>query len=440
MRFVVIGACASGMSFASRIRRNDKNAEIIVLEKNNYVSFGACALPYFLSDSFEDENEFFARTPEQIIESNIDLRIGAEALGVNFNEKLVTYKQNEKIFDINYDKLIITTGATPIVPAFVCGERENIHCLTTFADGVSAKKKLANKEIKKIGIIGSGFIGLEIMDNLHKLGKEVVVFEKATSILANQYSSEMSEIVQKEIVEKGIDLRLNCGVSRVEGVGDKVEVEAEGKTESFDMVFVALGFRPNTNIFENIEKLQNGAIIVNKDGLTSVEDVYSVGDCATVKNQITMEDEYIPLATVANKFGKALADVVVGLENPFDGVIGSSCIKVLDYEMGRTGLTLEKALKYFPNATEKMIKDKNKPHYISGQEDIYIKLVYDKETYKIYGGEIVGKVDAVMRTNVIATFITLGGTTKQLGYTDFCYAPPFARTWDALNLIGNVIK
>ncbi len=440
MKYVVIGGSASGMSFAARLRRNDREAEIIILEKNDYVSFGACALPYFIGENFKEETEFFARTPEQIIESGIDLKINAEVTNVDFEKKSVKYTLNNEEVVVDYDKLVITSGANPIVPPFVEGCKDNVLTLTTFNDGVNAREKFKSDKVKNIAVIGAGFIGLEIMDNAHLVGKHVTVFERAESILATQYSKEMSLVVQDEITNKGVDLRLSKSVDKVIGHEDYVEIEVDGKVEKFDMAFVALGFRPNTSFIDGLDKLPNGAIIVNGVGETSVKDVYAVGDCATVKNSLTKEDEYIPLATVANKFGKSLADFIIGKENPFEGVIGSSCIKVFDFEMGRTGLSLEKALKHYPNATEKMIKDKNKPSYLAGQEDIYVKLVYDKETYKIYGGEIVGKVDAVMRTNVIASIISLGGTTKQLGYMDFCYAPPFARTWDALNLIGNVIK
>ncbi len=440
MKYVVIGGCASGMSFAARLKRNQPDAEIIILEKNNYVSFGACALPYFLGDNFKEENKFFARTPEQTIASGLDLKINAEVTNVNFDNKEVTYVLDGQEVVTNYDKLVITSGAKPIVPNFVEGSRENVLTLTTFNDGVIARNKLKDDKVKKIAVIGAGFIGIEIMDNAHLIGKEVTVFEREDAILKAQFSMDMSEVVKTAVLEHGVDLRLSTSVEKVEGTENGVLVTSNGKTEEFDICFISLGFRPNTSFVDGLNKLPNGAIIVNEKGETSVNDVYSVGDCATVKNSITGQDEYIPLATVANKFGKALADFIVGIDNPFEGLMGSSCIKVFDYEMGRTGLSLQKALEFFPNATKSLVKDKNRPDYLPNQQDIYIKLVYDKVTHKIYGGEVVGKVDAVMRTNVIATMISLGGTTKQLGYIDFCYAPPFSRTWDALNLIGNVIK
>ncbi len=440
MKYVVIGGCASGMSFAARLKRNQPEAEIIILEKNNYVSFGACALPYFLGDNFKEENKFFARTPDQTIASGIDLKVNAEVTNVNFENKEVKYVLDGKEVVTSYDKLVISSGAQPIVPGFIEGSRENVLTLTTFNDGVIARNKLKDEKVKKIVVIGAGFIGIEIMDNAHLIGKEVTIFEREDAILKAQFSTDMSAVVQEAVQEKGVDLRLSTSVEKVEGTEKGVLVTSNGKTEEFDIAFVSLGFRPNTGFVNGIDKLSNGAIIVNEKGETSVKDVYSVGDCATVKNTITGKDEYIPLATVANKFGKALADFIVGMDNPFEGVMASACIKVFDYEMGRTGLSLQKALEFFPNATEKMIKDKNRPDYLPNQQDIYVKIVYDKVTHKIYGGEVVGKVDAVMRTNVIATMISLGGTTKQLGYIDFCYAPPFSRTWDALNLIGNVIK
>lgn len=437
MKYLVIGGNASGMSFASRKHRLDKDAVITVLEKNDYVSFGACGIPYYVGREFDEVDEFFARTPEQIIESGIDLRINSVVSHMDTNNKVVTYTNNEKEYNIEYDVLVVASGAQPKLIEYT-GVGDNIHTVTNFHDAVVLREKFNKDSVKKIGIVGAGFIGMEMMDNAYNIGKEVTVFNNLECIMSGTFSSEMLVDVQQQVSDT-VELVLNSNITEIVGKPDGVEVVNDNKKYEFDVLIVAVGFVPNSE-FINVDKLSNGAILVDANGKTSVDNVYAVGDCATVHNSITKKQQYRPLATTANKAGKNLADKLSNSETAFSGMLGSTCIKILDYEIASTGLSEAEAKALYENAVVKVVHDKNHTGYCKGQEKLSVKIVYDSKSYQIYGAELVGKDGAVQRCNVIAALIQTGGTTKQLGYIDFCYAPPFSRTWDILNVVGNVIK
>lgn len=430
---IVIGGSAAGMSFAAKYRRNKPEDNVLLFEAKDYISFGACGLPYYIQDQFDDQNTMIARTPSQAIDSGIDVRVNHRVSAINTETKKVTVKN----IDYEYDKLIIATGANPIVPPFAKIDNQQVFTLTTMQDGNLLKNKL-HSGIKHVTIIGAGFIGLEVMDAAKHLGLEVTVVERSSSILSTQFDSAMLDVVETNINEHEIDLRLGTTVQEVIP-GERVTVKTDQGTIETDVVVVAIGFIPNSNLI-TVNKAINGAIIVDENGQTSIENVYAIGDCATTKNIVTGQDMYLPLATNANKFAKSLADHMAGMETEFSGMLGSSCLKVLDYDLARTGLNEVELADANIEYKQRIIKDKVHTNYYQGNEDIYIKLIYCPNTYKIFGAQIVGKKDVVARLNTIALAISAGVTTKQLAYTDFAYAPPFARTWEAINTAANVCK
>lgn len=430
---IVVGGSAAGMSFAAKYRRNVPEDNIILFEAKDYISFGACGLPYYLQDQFEDQNTMIARTPSQAIDSGIDVRINSRVSRIDTQSKTVTVKGE----DYNYDKLIIATGANPIVPTFAEIDNQQVFTLTTMADGNLIKNKL-HSGIKHVTVIGAGFIGLEVMDAAHHLGLEVTVVERSNGIVSNQFNKELTEIVEANVLAQGIDLQLNTSVEKIT-TGDRVTVETNQSSFETDAVIVAIGFVPNSNLID-CNKLLNGAILVDENGQTSIDNVYAIGDVASTKNLVTGKDGYLPLATNANKFAKSLADHLAGMETTFKGMIGSSCLKVLDYDMARTGLTERDLMHAKLEYKTRTVKDKTHTNYYQGNEDIYIKMIYCPDTYKLYGAQIIGKKDVVHRLNTLALAISCGVTTKELAYTDFAYAPPFARTWEALNTAANVCK
>lgn len=430
---IVVGGSAAGMSFAAKYHRNVPEDNILLFEKREYISFGACGLPYYVQDQFSDQNMMFARTPNQMIDSGIDVRVNHKVSNIDTAKKVVTANG----MNFEYDKLIVATGANPVVPGFMEVDNEQIFNLTTMDDGNLVKNKF-NSGIKHVTIIGAGFIGLEVMDAAKHMGLDVTVVEMSNGILATQFNKDMTELVEVNISDNGVDLQLNTIVESVE-TGEHVTVTTSHGQFETDAVVIAIGFSPNSKVID-CDKLSNGAIIVDENGHTSIEDVYAIGDVATTKNIVTGKDMYLPLATNANKFAKSLADYMAGMETTFKGMLGSSCLKVLDYDLARTGLTERELMHSEIDYKVKVVKDKTHTGYYQGNEDIYIKMIYCPTSYKLYGAQIVGKKDVVHRLNTLALAISSGITTKELAYTDFAYAPPFARTWEALNTAANVCK
>ncbi|MDU4588783.1 CoA-disulfide reductase [Clostridium sp.] len=444
MRVIIIGGIAAGTSAAAKFRRLHKDAEIVIYEKNNIVSFGACGLPYFVGDFFEDSNNMIARTPEAFVNSGIDVKTLHEVKRVDFENKKVIVqdlKGNEE-FEDYYDKLMIATGASSIIPPIKNLDIENVHTLKSMEDGIRLKELFRDENNKNIAIIGAGFIGLEAVEAAKKYGKKVSVFQLGDRILQDVFDKEITDLLEEELRSHNVDLYLQESVTEI--IGDKKvkKVKTSNREVEADVVIIATGVRPNTEFLKNsnLEMLPNGAIIVDNYGKTSIEDVYSAGDCATITQIITGEKAYVPLATGANKLGRIVGENLAGADIEFQGSLSSSCIKVMNMEAGRTGITESKAKALNLNYKTVFINDMNATNYYPGQNKIYIKLIYDSESKVILGGQVAGYKDAVQRVNVIAACIYGKLTTKELGMLDLCYAPPFARTWDALNVAGNVCK
>ena len=444
MRVIIIGGVAAGMSAAAKLKRIKPDYEVVVYEKTDIVSFGACGLPYFVGGFFDDSDNMIARKPEKFIESGIDLNIFKEVISVDINNKkikVIDVKTNE-IFEDSYDKLMIATGARSIIPPIKNANIENVSTLKTMEDGIKVKEIINKDEVKNVIIVGAGFIGLEAVEAAKKLGKNVTIIQSSDRILNSVFDKEITDVLEEEIKSHNVNLCLE--ELALEFVGkDKVKKVITNKREiDADLVIIATGVKPNTEFLNgsNINMLQNGAIIVDEYGQTSIEDIYAAGDCATIKNIVTNEDMFVPLATGANKLGRIVGENLAGLNNSFQGSLGSSCIKIMDMEAAVTGITEEKAKSLGLNYKSKFISDFNQTNYYPGRNKIYVKLVYDADTKVILGGQVAGFKDSVQRANVLATAIFAKMTTNQLGMLDLCYAPPFARTWDVLNVAGNVSK
>ncbi|MEG0181572.1 MAG: CoA-disulfide reductase [Peptostreptococcaceae bacterium] len=444
MRVIIIGGVAAGMSAAAKLKRSKPDYEVVVYEKTDVVSFGACGLPYFVGGFFDDPKNMIARAPEKFRESGIDLNIFHEVVSVDTESRKLTVKNvaTGDIFVDSYDKLMIATGASSIIPPIKNVKLENVSTLKSLEDGVRVKELMNKEEVKKVAIIGAGFIGLEAVEAAKKLGKDVVVFQLEDRILPQVFDKEITDVLEEEIRNHDVDLHLEEIVNELVGE-TKVEKVITNKGEyEADLVIVATGVRPNTSFLKDtkINMLPNGAIIVDDFGKTSIDDIYAAGDCATIHNIVTGQDSYVPLATGANKLGRIVGENLAGANNSFQGSLGSSCIKVMDMEAAATGITEAQAEKLGIEVKAKFISDFNQTNYYPGRNKMYVKLVYDANTKVILGGQVAGFKDAVQRTNVIAACVFGKLTTSQLGMLDLCYAPPFARTWDILNVAGNVSK
>ena len=443
MKVVIIGAVAAGMSAAAKLKRIKPDYEVVVYEKTDIVSFGACGLPYYVGDFFHDPNMMIAREKSKFIESGIDLKTFKEVIDVDTLEKTLTIKDalSGEIFIDNYDKLMIATGASSIMPS-LDKSYDNLTTLKDMNDGIKLKELISKEENKNIVIIGAGFIGIETIEAAKKLNKNIHLIGRSNRILSKVFDKEITDLLEEELRKNNIHLHLNETIQKYIGEENITKVITNKSEIDCDIVVMAIGVKPNTSFLENtnIKLLSNGAIIVDECGRTSVEDIYAAGDCATIKNLVTNEDMYVPLATGANKLGRIVGENLGGINSYYPGSLASSCIKVLDMEAAVTGLTEERAKALNLDFKTKCITNYNQTHYYPGREKLLIKLIYDAKTKVILGGQIAGYKDAVQRANVLATAITAKMTTEQLGMLDLCYAPPFATTWDALNVAGNVSK
>ena len=444
MEIVVIGGIAAGMSAAAKAARTNKEAIVTVIEKENYISFGACGLPYYLGGQFEDEQEMFARTPDQIRDSGINLLLEHEVRTIDFKNKVLTMTNlttNETVTK-SYDRLMLATGATPIVPPIPGIEASNVYTITKPERVMTLKKDLA--DYQNIVVIGGGFIGVEVADQLALQGKKVTIIEADKVVMGGPFDPEFSEKIMGAVSEEGVMIKTEERAQAFVTVEDKVtSVKTDKGDYPADAVIVAVGFRPNTQFLSGqLEMLGNGAIIIDEYGETSIQDVYAAGDCATIHHRLagTM---YIPLATVANKMGRIVGTNIASDRDErmaYVGALGSSAIKAGAYEAASTGLTEKQARNLGLNIKTTCIETNNHSNYYTVQEKITIKLVYDATSYVLYGAQLFGKNETVLRLTGLATAVHAGLTTKDLGFIDYAYAPPFASTWEAINVAANTAK
>ena len=444
MKVIIIGGVAAGMSAAAKFKRLSPKDDVVVYEKGDIVSFGACGLPYYVGGFFEDSREMIARTPEQFRESGVEIHTKHEVTDVDFSSKKIKVKNltTDEILEESYDKLMIASGARAIIPPIKNIDLENVVTLKSMDDGNKLRELMANDEYKKVAIIGAGFIGLEAVEAAKHRGKEVTVIQLQDRVLQEVFDKDITDLLEEELRESGVNLLLSETVVELIGDGKVSKVKTDKREIDADIVILATGVKPNTDFLkaDEIKMLRNGAIVVDSYGRTSVEDVYSAGDCATINNLITGKEAYVPLATGANKLGRIVGENLAGQNNSFQGSMASSCIKVMNMEAARTGLSEKEVKELGFDYKTKFITDMNQTSYYPGRERIYVKLIYDAHTKVILGGQVAGYKDAVQRCNVLAACIYAKMTTDQLGMLDLCYSPPFARTWDVLNVAGNVSK
>ena len=444
-KIIIIGGVAAGMSAAAKARRLDKEAVITVYEKTDIVSWGACGMPYYVGGFYDNPNTMIARTAEATIKSGIDLKVNHEVLKIDAKNKKVLVKDiaNNNEFEDNYDSLLIATGAKSIIPNIPNINIGNVSTLKDYQDAINMKEKMKDANIKNVIVLGAGFIAIEAAHALKHIGKNVTIIQRSDRVFGNKFDKEFSDMVIEHIKEH-VDLHLNEKVMSLEA-DDKNNVKAvvtdKGKYNA-DYVVVAIGVKPNNDLAKEagIELMENGAILVDREGKTSIDSIYAAGDCASIYDRVLDSQNYAALATGANKLGRMVASNLVGGHEKFIGSLTSACILAFELEAARTGITEEEAKKRNISYKSVTIKDIDHTHYYPDYQDLYIKLIYLSDSRKIIGGQILGKRGAVLRADVIAACIHAGLTVDELGMLDLCYAPPFARTWDSLNVAGNAAK
>jgi NADPH-dependent 2,4-dienoyl-CoA reductase/sulfur reductase-like enzyme len=447
MKVVVIGGVAAGMSAASKIKRSVYDSKVVVYEKGETLSYGACGLPYYVGDEIKDINKMVIRTKSQFESMGMDIFTKHEVIEVKPEQKTVLVKelQSGQTFEDSYDKLIVASGASPIVPQWPGADAENIYVLSTLVHGEALKKAVMDDRIQHVTIVGAGFIGIELAETITGLGKQVTVIEFKNQILSH-LDKEMAHMLTEELKSKGVEVRLGEAVEELlcEQVPKQVSrVKTNKNSYPTDLVVLSIGVRPNTAMFKegSIDKLRNGAIKVNKKMETSITDIYAAGDCATVYHLVKDSyDDYIPLGTNANKQGKMVGAIIAGENLKFNGALGTSMIKVFELEGAKTGLSETEAISLGIPYQTATVKAGNHASYYPNPQPIVIKIIADEKTHKLLGVQLVGYSGTALRVDTFALAIQAGMTTEEIGWADFGYAPPFASVWDVMHIACNKIK
>ena len=444
MEVLIIGAIAAGMSVAAKALRTNKDANITVVEMENYISFGACGLPYYVGKQFDDENELYARTPEQMRESGLNILLQHQATAVDFENKIVTLLdlKSKDTIEKKYDRLMIATGATAFKPPIKGINSYNVYTITKPYTVKRLMKNLDNYQ--NIVMMGGGFIGVEVAEQLALLNKNVRLIQSPDTLMNGPFDREFSEKIRMALEDVGVTVNTSERVQKLTVEGNIVtEVSTKENTYTADAVIVAVGFLPNTQFLKGqLETLDNGAIIIDEYGQTSIKDVFAAGDCATVTHRLAGV-QYIPLATYANKYGRLIGTNIVSDKKDwlkFNGGLGTSAIKAGHYEAVVTGLTEKQAIELGYDIKTTLIETNNHASYYPDLQDIMIKLVYDAKTFVLYGAQMFGKNETVLRATGFTTAIHAGLTTKEIGFIDYAYSPPFASTWEAINVAANTAK
>lgn len=443
MKVIVIGGVAAGMSAASKIKRIDKDTEIVVYEKGLHLSYGACGLPYYVAGINDDYTKMIARTKEEFESAGMKINLRHEIVKVVPEKKQVMIKDLEegRLFIDSYDKLMISTGTVPVVPPLKGKELKGVYVLKTLDDGLILKKAVEESHVRNVVVVGGGYIGVEVAETLCHAGKNVRIVEFASRIL-QPFDIELTDIITNRMVEENINLNLSEKVEEIIGLDEVQAVRTDKGTYEADLVILAIGVRPATAFLNGsgIALAKNGAIVIDREMRTNIQDVYSAGDCAEVYHKVKEENSFIPLGTTANKCGRLAGENIMGKHNKYVGTLGSAAIKVLDYELGRTGLSESEAKALSMDFKTIFVKANDHPAYYPDPTPIWIKLIYEERTNRILGAQAIGKKGAVMRIDMFAIAIHNNMTTKDMGMVDLCYAPPFAGVWDAVHIVCNAVK
>lgn len=441
MKYVIIGGDAAGMSAAMQIIRHDKNAQVITLEKGEIYSYGQCGLPYYISRDVESTSALIARSVDTFREKGIDARTSVEVKNVDTDNKVVIGIELESghTFHLHYDKLLIASGANPMIPDWPGKDLENIYALKTIPDAELIHNRIT-PDLKKAVIIGGGYIGLEMAEAFKKRGLDVTIIDRGEH-LAKIFDKEMAEHIHKEAEDQGIHVILNEDVKGFTGSHKVEQVETNHGIYPTDIVLVATGVAPNTGFTnDTIKKGIKGAIEVTSFMETNIEDVYAAGDCALQYHRTKKAYDYIPLGTHANKMGRIAGLNMVGQRSAFDGIVGTSIMKFMDLDLGRTGLTETEALELNFEVETAVIKATDKANYYPTAQPLWIKIIANKKDHRLLGGQIIGKAGVAKRTDVLATALFCNLTVRDLESLDLSYAPPFNGVWDPIQTAARRIK
>lgn len=436
MKIVVVGCTHAGTAAVVNLKELYPDSQITIYEKNDNISFLSCGIALSVSDVVTEPEKLFYSSPENLASQGIITNMKHEVLDIDFNNKKVSVKNlvTGETAEDNYDKLVLTLGSWPIAPKFEGGNLENIVLCKNYDHAKTIIEK--SKNAKNVVVIGAGYIGVELAEAFEMKSKNVTLIDAEDRIMAKYLDKDFTDIAEAEFTKRGVNLVLGQKVQKFEGdnkvskvITDKGEFEA-------DLVVLCIGFAPNTNLVKGkLDTLPNGAIIIDEYMRTSEKDVFAAGDCCVVRFNPAKENRYIPLATNAVRMGTLVAKNLVNPTLKYMGTQGTSGIKIYDLCIASTGLTEEVAKNTTNlNVSSVTATDNYRPEFMPSFEEATVKLVYDKDTRKVVGGQIISKMDLTQFMNTLSVVIQNEMTIEELAMTDFFFQPHFNKPWSLLNI------
>jgi len=443
-KVLIVGGVAGGASAAARLRRLDENADIILFERGEYISFANCGLPYYIGGEITQKSALTLQTPKSFHDRfHVDVRVQNEVISIDRKAKTVEVKDHKtgEIYWESYDKLILSPGAEPVKPNITGVDNEKVFTLRNIPDTYRIKDYIEQNHPKSAVVVGGGYIGIEMAENLHKTGLEVTIVEFADHVIA-PLDYDMAADVHNHIRQKGVKLILNDGVTAIQENGTALKVHLDKKEIDTDMVVLSVGVRPENTLAKEAGLAINkrGAIIVDAHMVTSDENIYAVGDAVEIVDFITGEQGYIPLAGPANKQGRIAADHICGMESAYHGTQGTGILKCFDLTVATTGINERRAQELRLDYEKSFTYSASHASYYPGATNMSIKLLFKKGSGRILGAQIVGYDGVDKRLDVLATAIRAELTVFDLTELELAYAPPFSSAKDPVNMAGFVAE
>ena len=442
MKVVIVGGVAGGASAAARLRRLDEKAEIVMLERGPYISFANCGLPYYIGGEIKKKSALTLQTPQSFKSRfNVDVRVNSEVTAIHTAEKTVTVRTAEGEYEESYDKLILSPGAAPIVPPLPGVDNERVFTLRNIPDTEKIREYVEEEFPDSAVVIGGGYIGVEMAENLRKSGVETTIVELSDHLIA-PLDYDMACEVHQYARSQGLNLVLNNGVTAIEEKGGKLCVKLSNGELETDMVILSVGVRPDTALAKDAGLALNarGAILTDAHMLTSDPDIYAVGDAVEITDFVTKQKGYIPLAGPANKQGRIAADNLCGIPSEYKQTQGSSVLKLFDMTIAMTGVNERTAKAAGLHYDRMYTYNQSHASYYPGGHGISMKVIYEKGTGRLLGAQLVGYDGVDKRCDVLAVAIRAGLTASDLTELELCYAPPFGSAKDPVNYAGYAIE
>ena len=444
MKVVIVGGVAGGATAAARIRRLDEHAEIVVFERSGYISYANCGLPYYIGDVIRDPEDLTLQTPESFLSRfRIQMKVHHEVTAIHPDRKTVSVKNLEtgKEFQESYDKLLLSPGAKPVWPNWPGMDNDRLFTLRSVEDAFRIKKFINENGPKSAVMVGGGFIGLEMAENLWELGMDVTIVQQPRQLMT-AFDGDMASFIHAEMRKHGVKLALGYSVEGFEENNGGIDVLLkDNKPIHTDMVILAIGVSPETTLARDAGLALGikGSILVNDRMETSVPDIYAVGDAVQVKHYVTGENALIALAGPANKQGRIAADNICGGDSHYLGSQGSSIIKIFGMTAATTGINETNARKSGLDVDTVILSPMSRAGYYPGGKLMTLKVVFEKGTYRLLGAQILGYEGVDKRIDVLATAIHAGLKATQLKDLDLTYAPPYSSAKDPVNMAGFMI-